>query len=47
MQQAGNIIYDIVVHDNIEREEETKVSLGLKFALVKFKESVNKKSKPH
>lgn len=46
MQQAGDLISDLVVPDNLESEE-TEASIELNFAVVKFKYSVKKKSKPH
>jgi phage regulator Rha-like protein len=46
MQKAGDLISDLVVPDNLEREE-TEASIELNFAVVKFKYSVKKKSKPH
>jgi phage regulator Rha-like protein len=46
MQKAGDLISDLVVPDNLESEE-TEASIELNFAVVKFKYSVKKKSKPH
>lgn len=45
MQRAGDIISELVVPDNLETEE-TEASIELNFAVVKFKYSVKKKSKP-
>ena len=44
MQKAGDIISELVVPDNIESEE-TEASIELKFAVVKFKYLVKRKSK--
>lgn len=44
MQQAGDIVLDLVVPDNLESEE-TEDNIKLNFAAVKFKYSVKKKSK--
>lgn len=43
MQQAGDIISDLVVPDNLDTEE-TEASIELNFAVVKFKYSVKKRS---
>ena len=42
--EAGDIISDLVVPDNLDTEE-TEASIELNFAVVKFKYSVKKKSK--